>query len=212
MSHYSSEQWADYVRGTAAKREKAEMKRHLESGCRECEHAAGMWTTVLKLAHKEAGYQPPDYAVRLAKSCFAMCRIEGKPSLVPRVARLVFDSFRQSPLAGVRSDGPSPRHYVYRSGSMLVDVWMKPADKADPVALMGQVLDQSSPVQAVKDMVVKVRSGDADISATMTNQFGEFHLVIGQATEMDLQLTIGNGKKISVIIPLRLIGDAQAGQ
>lgn len=188
------------------------MKRHLESGCKKCAQAAGMWTTVLRLARKETGYQPPDSAIRLAKSYFAMSQIGGEPSLVPKVARLVFDSFRQLPPAGVRSAGPLPRHCVYRSGSMLIDIWTEPADQAPAVALMGQVLDRSSTVQSVKDMVVKVRSKGADISATMTNQFGEFHLVIGQIIETDLQLTLGDHEKIAVLIPLRLFGDALAGE
>jgi hypothetical protein len=212
MNHYSSEQWADYVRGSARQDEKLEMERHLELGCTQCAQAAGLWMRVQKLARKEIGYQPPESVVRLAKSYFDVYRNEGGPSLVPTVALLVFDSFQRSALAGVRSEGPLPRHCVYRSGSVLVDIWTGPADQAAAITLMGQVLDQSSAVQAVKDMVVKLRSKDADISATITNQFGEFHFLIGQTNKTALQLTLGDHEKIAVLIPLLLVGDAQAGQ
>ena len=180
------------------------MKRHLETGCKKCEQTAGMWTTILNLAHKEAGYQPPDSAVRLAKSYFAMSRIEGKEFLVPRVARLIFDSFRQPQLAGVRSLGFLPRQCVYQSGPMLVDLRMGPASSSAPLALTGQILEQSKPSQGVKDMVVKVRGGDTYIAAAKTNQFGEFHLEILPTTGPDVQLTIGDDKKIAVLIPLAL--------
>jgi hypothetical protein len=205
MKHYSSEQWADYVCGTAPKRQGAEMKRHLGTGCKKCEQTAGMWMTVLNLAHKEAGYQPPDSAVRLAKSYFAMSRMEGKEFVVPRVARLIFDSFRQPQLAGVRSLGFLPRQCLYQSGPMLVDLWMEPASSSAPVALIGQILEQSKPSQGVEDMVVKVQGGDAEIAATKTNQFGEFHLKISPTTGPQVQLTIGDGNKIALVIPAALI-------
>lgn len=210
MRHHSSDLWADYVRGTASKREMAEMKRHLEAGCKKCEHLAGLWTTILKLARQEAGYQPPDSVVRLAKSYFAMCPMEVKQPLVTRVARLVFDSFRQPQLAGVRSTGPQPRHYVYQSGPMLVDVWMEPAEESAPVALTGQILDQSRPSQAVKNMMVSLRSGGEELSKTTTSHFGEFHFEYRQKPGAGLQLTIGNNR-IAVLVPLRLIGVSQPG-
>lgn len=211
MKHYSSEQWADYVGAAAPKRESAEMKRHLEAGWKKCERAVGVWTTILELARKEPTYQPPDSAVRLAKSYFAMCRIEGKESLVAKVARLVFDSFRQPQLAGVRSIASAPHHYVYRWGPMLVDVWMESANESAPVALTGQIFDQSSPHQAVKDTVVMLHSGDADLSTTTTNQFGEFHLEFSPKPGAELHLHIGNDNKIAVLVPLRLIGVSQHG-
>ena len=157
--HYSPEHWADYARGTVPKREREEMGRHLEAGCKECAQAVGMWTTVLNLAHKESGYQPPDSSVRLAKSYFAMCRFKGKESFIPRVARLVFDSYRQPQLAGVRSMWPFPRHYVYRMGPMLLDIWMKPVNESAPATLTGQILGLSGPSQTFKDMPVKLKNG-----------------------------------------------------
>jgi hypothetical protein len=205
MKHYSSEQWADYLRATAPKRTMAEMKRHLETGCKRCEQAAGMWTTVLELAHKETGYQPPDSAVRMAKSYFAMCRIEEKQAMIPRLASLVFDSLRQPQLAGVRSMGSVPQHYLYRSGNLLVDVWMETVNPPATAALAGQILDMTSPTPAVKDMMVILRSGNAEVSATRTNQFGEFHLEIGERSSEDLHLTVHSDNKTSVIIPLKLI-------
>lgn len=211
MRHYSSEQWVEYVRGTAPKHERAKMIKHLETGCKKCGQAVGMWATIQKLARKRPELQPPDSTVRVAKSYFAIYRIGGKQSLVPRLATLVFDSFRHPQLAGVRSLGLLPRHYVYQSGPMLIDVWMESANESAPGALTGQILDHSSLSQAVKDVPVKLRSGSADISVTVTNQFGEFHLEILPTTGPDVHLTIGDDQKIVVLIPLASIEPGQTG-
>jgi len=210
MKHYSSEQWADYLREAAPKGTMAEMKRHLESGCKKCEQTADMWTTVLKLAHKEAGYQPPDNAVRMAKSYFAMCQMEEKKALVPRIASLVFDSLRQPRLAGVRSSGSVPQHYVYRAGQLLVDIWMEPAKEAFPATLTGQILDVTSPSKGAKEIMVTLKSDRAEISATTTNQFGEFNLDLGKHPGRAFHLTIYSNNTTSIIIPLRLIEPVQA--
>lgn len=209
MKHFPSEKWADYSRGTAGERQAAEMKRHLETGCKKCRQAAEMWSAVLKLAQKEAAYRPPENAVRVAKSYFAASRVEERPSVVMQVARLVFDSVRQPQLEGVRSASAAPRHYVYQAGSVLVDVWMERAGNAMPLSLTGQILEKSKASQAVKEVDVKLRVGDADIASTRTNQFGEFHLEIPPAIGSDVQLTIGDERKIAVLIPAGLIGDGQ---
>jgi hypothetical protein len=208
MRHYASEQWADYARETAPKLQMAEMKRHLEAGCKKCGLVAGVWTTIAKLAQRESSYRPPDSDVHLAKSYFAASATEVKESWVPRVARLIFDSFNQPQLAGVRSSGPAPRHYVYRSGSVLVDVWAQQAAEPASTVLTGQILDRSTASQAVKHTPVKLRSKGADITMANTNQFGEFHFELGKASEADLHLMIGEDQAVIVVIPLRLLGSS----
>ncbi len=209
MKHYSSEKWADYSRGTTGKREASLMKRHLESGCKKCRQMAEMWSGVIRLAQKEGGYKPPENAVRVAKSYFAASRLEGKSSVVTQIARLVFDSLRQPQLEGVRSTSVAPRHYVYQAGSVLVDIWLERVSGSTPLSLTGQVLEKSKDSQAVKDMDVRLRMGDAEIASTTTNQFGEFHLEIPPSTGSDAQLTIGGERKVAVLIPMALLGDAQ---
>jgi hypothetical protein len=206
MKHYPSEQWADYVRGGAPNLQMAEMKRHLEAGCKKCGTLAEVWTTIVNLAQRESSYQPPNSDVRLAKSYFAASATEVKESWAPRVARLIFDSISQPQLAGVRSSGPAPRHYVYRSGSVLVDVWAQQTAEPASTVLTGQVLDRSIASQAVTHTAVKLRSKGADISMATTNQFGEFHFELGKAPESDLHLMIGEDQAVIVVIPLSLLG------
>ena len=209
--HYSSEQWADYARGTAEPRLSAEMTRHLDAGCTKCGQSAATWTRVVELARKEPGYQPPAGGVRLAKSYFPMYRTVNKPSRLPRLARLVFDSFRQPQLEGVRSGAPAPRHFIYQTGPMLIDVWMDPAKESVPAVLTGQMLDRSKPGNAVQDMPVRLRCGGAEISATKTNPFGEFHFEVPRAAKAGLQLTIGEDERKAVLVPLKFTGEQISG-
>lgn len=203
MKHYSSEQWTDYVRGAVPEHESSTMRQHLEVRCKQCGQAAATWAKVLKLALQEAAYRPPEGAVRLAKSYFVMYGAGRKQALIPRLARLVFDSLREPVLAGVRSTAAPFRHYVYQSGPMLVDIWMTPVPGSSSAEMTGQILDQGSPNQALKDTVVKLWSGSAHLSATRTNAFGEFHLEVSPSVPSDLQLTIGDDQQIAVLIPLQ---------
>jgi len=209
--HYSSEHWADYIRRTAAKNLRAEMKRHLDSGCVKCVQTLDMWTAVSTLAQQEPGSEPPESAVRIAKSYFALGGGKGKESLVPRVARLIFDSSREPQLAGVRSTAMAPRHYVYQSRSMLVDVWIEPVSGSSPLTLTGQILEKSASSQALQNVVVKLRIGETDVAATKTNEFGEFHLEIQPATASNMALTIGNENRIAVLISIGPMAAGQAG-
>lgn len=200
--HYSSEQWADFVRGTAAERLGEEMKRHLADGCKKCQRAVAMWTQVVEMAGREPGYQPSESAVRIANSHFAIHRLQGKPARVPRLARLVFDSFRQPQMAGVRSAGLAPRHFVYQSGAILIDVQVAPAKESVPALVTGQMLDRRRPENAIKDMLVKLQCGGTPVT-TKTNLFGEFHLEI-PATAKDVgQLIIGEDDR-TFVIPIRI--------
>jgi hypothetical protein len=213
MKHYPSEKWADYSRGAADKRVAAEMKRHLETGCKKCRQESEMWAAVVGLAQKEPGYQPPESAVRVAKSYLAASRVKGKPSMVAQIARLIFDSVRQPQLDGVRTIGVAPRHYVYQAGTTLVDIWMEPASGSDPVSLTGQILEKSQPTKSIVGIDVRLRVGDAEIASTRTNQFGEFHLDVLPIASSGVQLTIGDEQKIAVLIPIGLseVGESRKG-
>lgn len=204
MKHHTSEKWSDFVRGAASPRENAEMQKHLDEGCKECKRTAAVWSTVLKMARREAGYQPPDRTVRLAKSYFAMCGMGKKTSLVPRIAKLVFDSIREPLLAGVRSTGVTSRHFVYRSGPLLIDIWMEQAPEFAPMGMTGQILNQASPNQPVKDAVVMLWGDTTDLVFARTNAFGEFHLEVPAVAPAHLHLSIGDDEQITAIIPLPL--------
>ena len=206
--HYSSEQWSDFVRGTAAEIVGNEMKRHLTAGCRKCYRAVAMWTQIMEMARRERGYQPSESAVRIAQSHFAMHRLEAMPARVPRLARLVFDSFRQPQMAGVRSASLAPRHFVYQSGAMLIDVQVARAKESAPALVTGQMLDRRRPEKAIKDILVKLHCGSTPVT-TRTNLFGEFHLEVPTTAKDAGQLIIGEDDR-RFVIPIRFT-DTAAG-
>jgi anti-sigma factor RsiW len=78
MTHYSVDQWWDYVCGLAPAEERSSMDRHLEAGCEYCKKVEGMWRATMKLAKKEIDYQPPERALRFVMGQFAQVSQRGK--------------------------------------------------------------------------------------------------------------------------------------
>jgi hypothetical protein len=202
MSHYSLNEWADYIRGVTPEEERRQLQRHLESGCEKCRKLEGIWRAALKLAQKEINYQPPDRGVQFVKSLFVVVSPGGKLSPAAKLAQPIFDSFRQPLPAGVRSTQGSPRHLVYRSGAFLVDVRLEAAYQGSPARLAGQILDHANPGRAMKDVSISLRSGPQEIASVTTNQFGEFRLELGLIARTDLHLAVWTDPSGPIVIPL----------
>lgn len=104
-------------------------------------------------------------------------------------------------MAGVRSAGLAPRHFVYQSGPILIDVQVAPARESAPALVTGQMLDRRRPEKALKDMLVRLQCGSTPVT-TKTNLFGEFHLEIPATAKDAGQLIIGEDDR-TFVIPIR---------
>jgi hypothetical protein len=202
MNHYSNNEWFDYVCGVTPAEDRSQLRRHLESACVKYKKLEGIWRTVQKLAQKEISYRPPDSAFRFVKGQIVVTSPSWKPSPVANLAQQIFDSFRQPLPAGVRSIKGSPRHLVYRSGTILVDVRLEAAPQGSPAYLAGQVLDLASPSCAMKDISVSVQIGEKDIASTATDQFGEFHLELDSMDDSAFHLAVWIEPSGPIFIPL----------
>jgi hypothetical protein len=171
--HHSEEEWLDFVRGQAA--QPPALEKHL-AGCSSCAATVGFWKSVLDKAGAEAGYAPPDSAVRQARGSFAFARPKGLAARALEAASLVFDSFRQPQPAGVRAAGESPRQMLYQAGPYVVRLRVEPPGDSDRVSIVGQVLDDTNPSRTLADLSVLALHGQETIDRTLTNQLGEFQL------------------------------------
>jgi CheY-like chemotaxis protein len=138
----------------------------------------------------------------VVKEPLVVGRPGGKRSPAGRLAKLIFDSFGQPLPAGVRSFQGAPRHLVFRSGPILVDVRLEAAHHGNPASLAGQVLDHSNPGRVMKDISISVRSGPQEIAFATTNQLGEFHLDLGSISKTDFHLAVWTEPSWPIIIPL----------
>jgi len=198
--HYSAEEWVDFVMEQAPQTQKAEMQRHLDSGCRKCSELVGLWSRVGEVAKREGSLEPPSSAVQHVREAFSMLvesQREKRKTLIPR---LVFDSLWQPALAGVRSTTTSPRQMIYKSKNINIEMHIESESKSERVNLTGQLSLGSMQGQSMPAIPVVVSGKKGQVAATSTNSFGEFHL--SYVPEAGLQISFGIVGGEEVVIPI----------
>jgi hypothetical protein len=195
MKHYSLEKWVDFARNVIGKKERVAMQSHLEDGCKQCSTTLRLWQRVDEVARHKHNCEPPESFVRSIKGTFA---IRGPRRTSPgtrAVAELLFDSFRNPLLAGVRSTTTAARQLLYRVGSYRIDVRIEPRGDCDKVEVTGQILDSADPSEGVGAAEVSLMKGNKVLAGSVTDRFGEFNL----------ECEMGNIFNLSVILPTEQI-------
>ncbi len=177
MQHYSQEDWTDFARNVAAKGKKAEMQSHLDTGCKPCNKAYGIWQRVSQAAQREAAYEPPQAAVQTVKGMGVIHGLGKAPKKSLSLVQLLFDSFQSPIQAGVRSSAATARQLLYGAGNFRIDLRMEPQADSEKVALVGQVLecrrsvpvDHTNPRRAVQGNQNPVRFAHQMPSANSTS-------------------------------------------
>lgn len=193
MKHFSLAEWIDFARRVMDREKGKAMQTHLD-GCDQCREILETWARVERIARHESDFEPPDAAVRLAKSRFK--GVKAKASAV----RLLFDSFHSPAFAGVRSVGVNPRQMLYGIGTYRIDLRMEPQMDSDKVQLVGQILNSADPIKSGTQATVKLIRGRKIVTEAQTNSLGEFCLEC--SLEGDLQLLLGLPRSKDVKIPL----------
>lgn len=116
-------------------------------------------------------------------------------------ARMIFDSFRSPPPAGVRSLRTCVRQFVYQHESMTIDILMETAQDSGRVLLTGQVLSAQPKDDPQADLPVLLISGTRTMMRTSTDGFGEFNLEFEPAVDAGLEIRLL--ERLWVSIPLR---------
>lgn len=116
-------------------------------------------------------------------------------------ARLVFDSFLQPMPAGVRSVSQLPfRQLVYRSGSLMADLWLEPQTDSN-VALVGQIVDSNKPDRPLDLTSVVLHGPKGRIAYATTNKFGEFRLSFDFQPSATREIEVGGNQWVSAALP-----------
>jgi hypothetical protein len=97
---------------------------------------------------------------------------QAKGSLRRLIASLVYDTYDQPMLAGVRRVGAPPRQLLFRAGEVDVDVKIESMEANDRITLVGQVL--SNATKFFDNTPVKLESHGIVRYRTRTNPVGEF--------------------------------------
>jgi hypothetical protein len=198
MKHYTREEWIDFARGLVGSEAKSLMQLHLDSGCHECQREAGLWARVSQTAQREAHFEPPPGAVRIAKAMMATSGYRAKAR--PRLAELLFDSIRTPLPAGVRSAMAVSRQMLFGSGNHRIDLRMEPKLDSDEIAIVGQLLDSANPEQMLRNVPVTLHSGKKMVAASETNHLGEFQLICKLSNDLELRATLPQGQQIRLAL------------
>jgi hypothetical protein len=190
MKHFTDERWLDFARRLLPEGDERHMQSHLDEGCASCSEVYRTWQSVYRIVSRESAYQPDDTLVNAVKRKYSgtFPRRAG-PDALARLAELVFDSL-WSPVtaaAGVRSIASSARHLLYRSGPLAIDVRLNRHD-GSLVSIAGQVMERAG--AEFGDHDVQVLRGDAVLSRTTTNEFGEFQATVDHGPGIRIRIEI----------------------
>jgi len=117
-------------------------------------------------------------------------------------ARLIFDSFLQPALAGIRSSQLAGRRVVYQADSLMVDLLLEqPQTDSRRISLVGQLLDSAKPKRQLDILSVALQGRKGPIAVASTNKFGEFHFEFGLQRNVNLEIETTADQWISVVLP-----------
>jgi len=172
MQHINTEDLVDYTDGRVSDEGKLAVEDHL-SKCSDCaEMKEELRLLVLRL-QEDTTFEPPAELVQWGVSLFQpLLQPSSGGKLRKLIASLVFDTFDQPMLAGVRRVGAPPRQLLFRAGDVDVDVKIESMETNDRITLVGQVL--STTAKFFDNTPVKLESHGIVRYRTMTNLVGEF--------------------------------------
>src|ERR1700756_466726 len=196
MKHVTTDEGIDLVNQVLSPSQRLALERHLECGCERCMRAITRWRRVRRIAAAEASAQPPKEAVRIAKAACA-----GSPWARVRkasgVIEVLFDSFLQPALEGVRSAGAGTRRMLYRADRFQVDLQIE-AQGGGNVIVTGQLLDLNDPEVVGSHVPLMVSNMRGGVIRATTNQYGEFREEIEGTGDLELVFHGANDKPITI--------------
>src|SRR4030095_14700837 len=140
MRHLSAEKLMEYMDGLLTEEAKATVAGHL-SECSDCKETNQELQLFVLRLQSDASFEPPADVVQWGVSLF-------QPMLQPQetvggkvrkiIASLIFDTFDEPMLAGVRRVGAPPRQLLFRAGDVDVDVKIEATDTKERTSLIGQ--------------------------------------------------------------------------
>lgn len=195
MPHFSEEVFADVVRGIDVPAHK-ELQSHFASQCLQCRQSVLLWSQLQAIGARENQYCPPADSVRMVKLEFGAMRMQENETL----GKVVFDSFSQPVLAGVRSGGAAAaRQMVFEADGMMVDLRFDRPPRSTCVSLIGQVLNQKVARASLANASVMLWTEKGLVLAeTRTNTLGEFHMEFEPQERLRLSIEGVAGKVIRI--------------
>lgn len=172
MRHLSVENLMNYMDGQVSSAEKLTADEHL-AHCSECLELRDEFQGLVTRLQDDSAYEPPSELLQWSVDLFQpVLKVENGGTVRRIIASLVFDTYDQPMLAGVRRVGAPPRQLLFRAGDVDVDVKIESMEANDRITLVGQVL--SSDTKFFDNTPVKLEAHGIVRYRTRTNVVGEF--------------------------------------
>ena len=123
------------------------------------------------------------------------------PRQVTRGAPLVFDSFLQPSLVGIRSSQPLCRQLRYESDTLVADLSLERQRDSQHITLMGQVLDTAKGEPRLGGIPIVIQGYSGLIGVARTNQWGEFHVEFESEPGITLEIKARENFWVSAGLP-----------
>jgi putative zinc finger protein len=171
MRHVNTENLINYMDGTASDVEKSALEGHVMN-CAECAEVKQEFQALMVRLQEDSSFEPPVELVQWGLNLFQPIMQPQVGGLRRLIASLIFDTYDQPMLAGVRRVGVPPRQLLFRAGDVDVDVKIESMEANDRITLVGQVL--SNAAKFFDNTPVKLESHGIVRYRTRTNVVGEF--------------------------------------
>ena len=192
-SHFTDDEWTDYVRDLLPADGEPSLQQHLDDRCPSCTKMHATWASISANAKADRQYEPSREAVRVARALFGIRKPEGRFASAVQTVKLMFDSQLAPAPAGFRNGQTGPRRMVYAGEGFLVDIQLQPPTTRGETSMIGQVTAPKSQLRVEGSHVLLVRDGRVIAKAT-TNRLGEFHMdFVGPASDLSLTLGLERG-------------------
>jgi len=201
MKHIPGEEWIDFVRQVVHTPRKEKMKEHSEQGCKSCSKIVSLWQRVRQTAENEKNYGPQGDVVRIAKASLGGSNLKVNQKRQDSLAELLFDSFLQPVIEGVRSSSIGTRQMLYRADPFQIDLLIESQAGGRNIVVTGQLLDLRHPKIVGHNLQVTLSNLRDRVVQATTNQFGEFCQEIENSGNLELKFHGANDQP--VVISLR---------
>src|SRR2546430_3230945 len=173
MRHVTGENLIDYIEPRTFNFQKSTLEDHL-ANWRDWGELNQEFQVVIARLREDASFEPPAELLQWGIDLFQpVVQPQGAVSGLRKfIASLVFDTYDQPMLAGVRRVGAPPRQLLFRAGDVDVDVKIESMEANDRITLVGQVLSNTD--KFFDNTPVKLESHGIVRYKTMTNFVGEF--------------------------------------
>ena len=171
MAHLNVTDIMNYVDGETLPADKAAAERHLHT-CSDCSELRQELENLVTRLQEDSVCEPPSHLVQWGIDLFQPVMQPSGGRVRKFIASLVFDTFEQPLLAGLRRIGAPPRQLLFRAGDVDVDVKIESVEANDRITVVGQVL--SSGAKFFDNTPVKLESHGIVRYKTRTNLVGEF--------------------------------------